>query len=68
MRQWTVRYRLIELPGNHAGHFAFLAPCPPKHLSTLTQFCVDPHGFDRDAFHKRFNADVIAFFRKHLDR
>ena len=64
-----------NLPGPHeyhvvrnAGHFAFLAPCPPKLVSTLPQFCVDANGFDRVAFHERFNDDVIAFFRKHFNR
>lgn len=64
-----------NLPGPHeyyvvrnAGHFAFLAPCPPSKLSTLPQFCVDANSFDRVAFHERFNAAVIAFFGKHLNR
>jgi hypothetical protein len=26
----------------------------------------DGHRFDRAAFHKEFNADVVAFFLKHL--
>ena len=28
--------------------------------------CADGHRFDRGAFHKEFNADVVAFFLKHL--
>jgi predicted dienelactone hydrolase len=28
--------------------------------------CADAPGFDRVAFHKEFNADVLAFFRAHL--
>ena len=30
-------------------------------------FCKDAPGFDRVAFHKQFNADVLAFFRVQLD-
>jgi predicted dienelactone hydrolase len=28
--------------------------------------CTDAPGFDRVAFHKEFNADVLAFFRANL--
>jgi predicted dienelactone hydrolase len=28
--------------------------------------CADPEGFDRAAFHARFNAGMIAFFRRTL--
>ena len=50
----------------HAGHFAFLPPCPADLVQSAAQICVDPNGFDRAAFHKEFNAAVIAFFREHL--
>jgi predicted dienelactone hydrolase len=55
-------YRLVP----NAGHFAFLAPCSPAQASTIPRICVDAPGFDRVAFHKEFNAEVLAFFRKHL--
>ncbi len=45
-------------------HFSFLTPCPPDSPSRPT--CVDAPGFDRLAFHKEFNAQVLAFFRKQL--
>jgi predicted dienelactone hydrolase len=50
----------------NAGHVAFLAPCSPAQASTIPRICVDAPGFDRVAFHKAFNAEVLAFFRKHL--
>ncbi len=45
-----------------AGHFGFLTPCtlgPPM-------ICKDPPGFDRAAFQKDFNRQVVAFFRSQL--
>jgi hypothetical protein len=30
------------------------------------QICTDAAGFDRVAFHRQFNAGVLAFFRTHL--
>ena len=61
------------LPAQHeyhfvpnAGHFVFLAPCPADVAARRPELCVDPPGFDRVAFHKQFNADVLAFFRAKL--
>ena len=50
----------------NAGHFAFLIPCRPALANAVPEICIDPPGFDRAAFHKQFNADVLAFFRAHL--
>ena len=55
-------YRLVP----NAGHFAFLAPCSPAQANAIPRICVDAPGFDRVEFHKEFNAEVLAFFRKHL--
>ena len=65
-----------NLPAKHeyhvvpnAGHFAFLSPCPPtlaKDNPTNAEICTDAPGFDRVAFHKQFNADVLGFFRTHF--
>jgi predicted dienelactone hydrolase len=30
------------------------------------RICADAPGFDRAAFHKDFNAAILAFFRRHL--
>jgi predicted dienelactone hydrolase len=46
-----------------AVHLSFLAPCTPQ---SPPQLCRDRPGFDRAAFHQRFNQAVIAFFRQHL--
>jgi predicted dienelactone hydrolase len=50
----------------NAGHFAFLIPCPPALANDRPEICTDAPGFDRAAFHKQFNAEVLAFFRTHL--
>jgi hypothetical protein len=47
------------------GHFAFML-CPPELAKKRPETCTDAPGFDRVAFHKLFNAKVVAFFRKHL--
>jgi predicted dienelactone hydrolase len=51
---------------SNAGHFAFLAPCSPAQREAFPSACIDVEGFDRAAFHQYFNAEVIAFLRKHL--
>lgn len=50
----------------NAGHFVFLVPCPADAAARKPQLCVDPPGFDRVAFHKQLDADVLAFFRAKL--
>jgi predicted dienelactone hydrolase len=46
-------------------HAAFVL-CPPELAKAEPEFCTDAPGFDRVAFHKEFNADVLAFFRANL--
>jgi predicted dienelactone hydrolase len=48
----------------NAGHFAFLI-CGPS-IKAVPEFCKDAPGFNRVAFHKQFNADVLGFFRAQL--
>jgi predicted dienelactone hydrolase len=55
-------YRVVP----NSGHFAFLAPCPPGLAKSRPVVCKDAPGFDRAAFHKQFDADILAFFRAHL--
>lgn len=55
-------YRLVD----NAGHFAFLAPCSPGQARSNPELCTDAEGFDRVAFHKSFNAEIVSFFRTHL--
>jgi predicted dienelactone hydrolase len=50
----------------NSGHFAFLTPCPPGMAAARPELCTDAPGFDRVAFHKELDADVLAFLRKHL--
>ena len=55
----------FHVPPN-SQHFDFLAPCSADLAKIAPAICVDADGFDRAAFHKEFNADVVAFFLKHL--
>ncbi len=50
------------VPG--AGHFDFLAPCVEP--SAMPHLCQSASGFDREAFHERFNRDVVRFFSASL--
>jgi predicted dienelactone hydrolase len=63
----VVRRLLPRSPDFHrvadAVHLSFLAPCTPE---TPAPLCQDRPGFDRAAFHQRFNEAVTAFFRQHL--
>lgn len=49
-----------------AGHFSFITPCPADMEKALPQICSDAPGFDRAAFHRNFNADVVSFFKASL--
>jgi predicted dienelactone hydrolase len=49
-----------------AGHFAFLPPCAPELAANLPRFCTDRPGFDRAAFHRDFDAEIVRFLREHL--
>jgi len=55
-------YRVVP----NSAHFAFLFTCPPAVARAAPEICIDPSGFDRAAFHKEFDADVLAFFRANL--
>lgn len=50
----------------NSTHLSFLTPCPPALAKALPDICTDPPGFDREAFHKDFDAQVLSFFRKTL--
>lgn len=49
-----------------SGHFSFLAPCAPAQAGAMPELCRDGAGFDRAAFHRAFNAEVVRFFRTQL--
>ena len=62
-----------SLPASHefhvvpnSGHFVFLAPCSPAGVKEHPELCTDASDFDRVAFHKQFDAAVLAFFRANL--
>jgi predicted dienelactone hydrolase len=52
------------VPGSQ--HFSFIAPCSAEFMQSAREICMDRPDFDRISFHKGFNAEVLAFFRKHL--
>lgn len=62
-----VRALLPSTPEIHvvpgARHYSFLMPCG---LIGPPEFCRDPNGFDRSAFHRKFNASVVRFFKANL--
>ncbi|KYF55858.1 alpha/beta hydrolase [Sorangium cellulosum] len=45
----------------NAGHFSFLSPFPPAMRSPGFLPATDPPGFDREAFHRRLERDVLGF-------
>jgi len=66
----TITRHLRAKPDYHvvpqAAHCAFTAPCSAAETHALPAICRDADAFNRVAFHKEFNATVLAFFRKHL--
>ncbi|MHC1549563.1 alpha/beta hydrolase family protein [Phyllobacterium sp. K27] len=71
----TIVRNLPKQPDFHfvpnSNHFSFLPPCTPNFAKLAadsgdTELCSDEPGFDRVAFHKQFNADILVFFRTHL--
>lgn len=50
----------------NSQHFDFMPPCPAELVKVASEICTDGPGFDRTAFHKAFNAEVLAFFHSHL--
>lgn len=66
----AVRSALPQVTDYHvargAGHFAFLAPCPPAFKDSAPHICADPEGFDRASWHRQMNSAVVLFFERHL--
>jgi predicted dienelactone hydrolase len=50
----------------NSQHFAFLPPCPAELAKRAPEICSDAPDFDRAAFHKELDAQVLVFFRKNL--
>ncbi len=62
-----------DLPGpleyhvvQHAGHYDFLPPCDAHLAQIRPDICSSLRVFDREAFHRRFNAEVVRFFQDKL--
>lgn len=51
-----------------AGHLSFDCPCSEDQVKARhpSIVCTDPPDFDRTAFHRKFNASVVDFFRRKL--
>ncbi|WP_257164838.1 hydrolase [Bradyrhizobium sp. SRS-191] len=50
-----------------AAHFAFLAPCSAELAAAVPRICADtPVDFDRAAFHRTFDAEIVRFFSDKL--
>ncbi|WP_029623363.1 alpha/beta hydrolase family protein [Sphingomonas elodea] len=64
----AVRAALPHAPEFHtvagAGHFDFLTPCADP--ARMPQLCRSAPGFDRTAFHRAFDGEVVRFFRAKL--
>ncbi|WP_233800873.1 alpha/beta hydrolase family protein [Paraburkholderia sp. HP33-1] len=52
----------------NAGHYDFLPPCDARLARMRPEICDSKPGFDRAAFHERFNAAVVQFFEAMLRR
>ncbi len=65
-----VREKLGTPPEYHlvknADHFDFLQPCSDEAIRRSPDICLPAPGFDREAFHKDFNREVVRFFRENL--
>jgi predicted dienelactone hydrolase len=65
-----VRDDLPRTPDYHvvvnAGHYDFLPPCDARLAHRRPEICDSLPGFDRAAFHERFNAAVVKSFQTML--
>jgi predicted dienelactone hydrolase len=68
----AVRLALPQPPEYHlvagASHYGFLPPCSPRVANRAPLICTDPPGFNRAAFHRAFDAQVVRFFQRTLHR
>jgi predicted dienelactone hydrolase len=62
----VVRDALPRPPEYHvvagADHFDFLAPCSDPLATVAPEICQEIGGFDRAAFHREFDREVVRFF------
>lgn len=52
------------VPG--AGHFSFITPFPKALVKPAFPPSQDPPGFDREAFHRRYPQDIVAWLNQAL--
>lgn len=68
----VVRRELPRSPEQHVvpnvDHFVFAAPCSEALAKAAPPLCQDASGFDRKAFHEKFNQAVVTFFSRELSR
>ncbi|MBS2026130.1 MAG: prolyl oligopeptidase family serine peptidase [Deltaproteobacteria bacterium] len=50
----------------NADHYDFLSTCSAQLAHIAPEICLSREGFDRAAFHGRFNANVVRFFERAL--
>ncbi|WP_337268630.1 alpha/beta hydrolase family protein [Oryzifoliimicrobium ureilyticus] len=50
----------------NARHYSFLKPCSEALKAKSMETCSDAPGFDRAAFQRSLNEDLLAFFQKEL--
>ncbi|QND52509.1 dienelactone hydrolase [Phyllobacterium sp. 628] len=54
----------------NSGHFSFLPPCTPEFAALIAddepELCTDKAGFDRAAFHRQLNTEILGFLSNHL--
>jgi len=66
----AVRSALPMPPETHvvadAGHYDFLKPCSAELATRVPAICTSKPGFNRAAFHERFDRDIVAFFKRTL--
>jgi predicted dienelactone hydrolase len=66
----AVRLALPRPPEYHlvagANHYDFLPPCTPRFANRAPRICTDPPGFNRAAFHRAFDVQVVRFFQTTL--
>lgn len=52
----------------NACHYSFLAPFPEPQKEQFGKLAQDPAGFDREAFHRQMNREIVLFIEATLGR
>jgi len=66
LKQITDKSQINHRVVKNAGHFSFLSPFPASMAHPDFLPSTDPEGFDRAAFHKTLNQDILAFLDRAL--